>query len=82
MTTYYYTKTRTGRSVSGGTNYRFRVYKLTQKGMKDMGDFKINTASYCGDYGEVAQFLHKKEGYVLSDRGYRIKRKDVHIKSL
>lgn len=81
MPTYYYQKERTGRSKYGGTYYRFDVWKLTKKGMKKIGDFKINTASYRGDRGELAQFLHKKEGYQLKD-GYHLKRKDVKIKSL
>jgi hypothetical protein len=82
MPTYYFNKTKTSIRRYGGTNYLFKVWKQTKKGLKALGTFKINTASYRGDRGEVARFVAKKEGYRMTDSGYRIKRKDVHIKYL
>lgn len=80
MPTYYYQKQKTGRSKYGGTYYQFDVWKLIKKGLKHLGTFKINTASYRGDRGEVSNFIAKKEHYKCD--GYHIKRKDVKIKNL
>lgn len=82
MPLYYWDKTKTGRSVYGGTYYRFDIWKVTKKGLKHLGSTKINTASYYGDHGTVVNFLAKKEGYKLTGRGLHIKRKDVRIKQL
>jgi len=80
MTTYYFQKDKKSRSRTGGTNYLFTVWKHTRSGLKKLGEFTINTASYYGDLPEVHRFIAKKEGYTLSDRGYKLKRKDIKVK--
>ena len=82
MAIFYFTKEKKTRSPTGGTNYKITVYKNIKSGLKKVGDFKVNTAAYRGYEGEVAQFLHEKLGYELTDDSYRIKRKDVKIKEL
>jgi len=77
MPLYYYQKEH-----KTGSKLNFYVWKHTRSGMKDIGTFSVNTASYYGARPEVSRFIAKKEGYQLTDKGYHIKRKDVTIKSL
>jgi len=82
MAAYYYKKEKKSRSKYGGTNYVFHVWKQGRSGLEGMGNFRINTTSYMGDLGEVSSYIAAKEGYQMTDGGYRIKRKDVSIRML
>ena len=68
MKTYIYT-TSTGRNhQSGGRTRTFNVMRLKHNIPNDLGMFKVNTASYSGDFSSVMKYAINKDGLSQSER--------------
>jgi len=68
MKTYIYT-TKTSRThLSGGRTRTYNVMRLKQNIPNDMGQFKVNTASYAGDYPSLKNFIRVSESLPLCEQ--------------